>query len=61
MFTKTRLYAIMEKAEAGDRLSRKFDICIVSLIALNVVMVILETVDGFKETYGRFFDVFEFV
>lgn len=61
MFTKTRLYAIMEKAEAGDRLSRTFDICIVSLIALNVVMVILETVDGFKEAYGRFFDVFEFV
>ena len=52
MSAKARLYAIMEKAEEGDRLSRVFDICIVTLIVLNVTMVILETVKGMKEVYG---------
>ena len=59
MSAKARLYAIMEKAEEGDRLSRIFDICIVTLIVLNVTMVILETVKGVKEVYGGFVDGFE--
>ena len=61
MSAKARLYAIMEKAEEGDRLSRVFDICIVTLIVLNVTMVILETVKGMKEVYGGFVDIFEAV
>ncbi len=61
MNAKTRLYAIMEKAEEGDRLSRIVDIFIIILIVLNVTMVILETIEGIKEIYGEFIEFFETV
>ena len=61
MNAKTRLYAIMEKAEEGDRLSRIVDLFIVTIIVLNVTMVILETIEGINETYGEFIEFFETV
>ena len=59
MNAKTHLYAILEKAEEGDRLSRTVDLFIITLIVLNVTMVILETVSGINETYGEFIELFE--
>ena len=61
MTIKTHLYAILEKAEEGDRLSRTVDLFIITLIVLNVTMVILETVEGINETYGEFIERFETV
>ena len=61
MNAKTHLYAILEKAEEGDRLSRTVDLFIIILIVLNVTMVILETVAGINETYGEFIEFFETV
>ena len=49
---KRRTHEILEKAAAGDRTSRTFDICIMSLIVLNVLMVIVETVPWVEERYG---------
>ena len=43
---KRRAYEILEVAAPGDRASRAFDVLIMSLIALNVVALTLETVDS---------------
>ena len=59
MVQKARFYAIMEKAERGDGLSRLFDIGIVMLIVLNVMVVILETVGDIKAHYGGYIESFE--
>jgi voltage-gated potassium channel len=44
MTFKHRIYQILEVAEQGDRLSRLFDVFIISLIGLNVLTFILSTV-----------------
>lgn len=44
MRVKVRLYAILEKAEEGDSVSKAVDVFLVTLIMLNVVVVIVETV-----------------
>ena len=54
-----RLYQIIEKGRANDVASRAFDGFILTLIALNVVMVILETVPEFAVRYRDFFMTFE--
>lgn len=41
---RIRIYQILERAAAGDRISRAFDIFILSLICANVLAVILETI-----------------
>ncbi len=42
---KKRTFEILEKARPGDLASKTFDIFIMSLISLNVLMVILATVN----------------
>ena len=56
---KRRTYEILEKAAAGDRTSRTFDLFIMSLIVLNVLMVIVETVPWVAERYGTILAWFE--
>jgi len=56
---KRRVYAILEKAHEHDLSSRSFDIFIVTLIFLNVIAVILETVQGLAVRYHLFFLAFE--
>ncbi len=41
---KRLIYHVMEEPVEGDRVARCFNFCIVSLILINVVVVILETV-----------------
>ena len=60
MIVKHRIYEIMERAEQGDRASRVFDLFIVSLIALNVAQVIIETVDEIAQDFGPLLAWFEF-
>lgn len=49
---KARIYSILEKHHGQDRSSRVFDIFIVTLILLNVALVIVETVEGFSQSYS---------
>ena len=44
--TKERLFQILEAAKPGDHASRKFDIFILSIIGVNAVAVVLESVES---------------
>lgn len=61
MRLKKRVYEILEVAAPGDRASRLFDIFILSLIALNVVALVAETVTPIYEKSPLFFRGFEVV
>jgi len=56
---KKRLYEILEIAAIRDRISKLFDIFIMSLITLNVIAVILATVERLNLQYQYFFRIFE--
>jgi len=56
---KNRLFEILEVASAGDLPSRLFDIFIMTLISLNVIAVMLETVESLSSRYMLFFRIFE--
>ena len=59
--SKRRIIETVNKAEDGDHLSKGFDIFIMTLIVLNVVAVVLETVSHLYERYHVFFDTFELI
>ncbi len=59
MLNKRRIFETLEKGEGDDRLSKRFDIFILTLILLNVAAVILETVDGVYNTMPEVFYYFE--
>lgn len=56
---KNRIFEILEVASAGDLPSRMFDVFIMSLISLNVIAVILESVKNLSSQYMLFFRMFE--
>jgi len=56
---KNKILKTINKAEGSDRLSRNFDIFIMTLIVLNVLAVITETVESIYTLYKEFFDGFE--
>lgn len=56
---KERIFKILEAASARDSLSRAFDVFITTLISLNVIAVILETVKTLSSQYVLFFRIFE--
>ena len=56
---KKRIFEILEIASIGDSYSRIFDIFIMTLILLNVIAVILETVESLGSRYMLFFETFE--
>jgi voltage-gated potassium channel len=56
---KRRTLAGLEEAQSGDLVSRGVDLFLISLIALNVLAVILETVDFLATRWMTFFDLFE--
>ena len=56
---RKRVFEVLELAETGDLASRICDVCIMSLIAANVLAVILETVPSMGEPYSSFFRLFE--
>jgi voltage-gated potassium channel len=58
---RRRIWEIVEVAGPGDRASRVFDVCILSLIVVNVAAVMLETVDSIAASYGRHLLWFEIV
>jgi voltage-gated potassium channel len=58
---KSRLFEVMETAKPGDLPSRFFSIFMTVLILLNVIAVILETVEGLFLDYRYYFRIFEVV
>ena len=56
---KIRLYEIMERAQAGDVVSRSFDIFLIALVITNVMAAVLETVKGIHDPYAGYFYAFE--
>jgi voltage-gated potassium channel len=59
MTKRRRLYLILQPAQDRDRASRAFDVFILSLIALNVLSIILESVRDLRDSWGVWFDGFE--
>ncbi len=61
MSIKKRIFRTLEIGSGEDRLSKRFDIFLMSLILLNVVAVILETVDSIHNKYLLVFQYFEYL
>ena len=59
--TKKRLHEILDLARAGDRASRAFDVFIISLIVLNVLAFVLQSVQSIDRLCPRFFYAFEVI
>lgn len=56
---KRRIYLMVEKAEPGDKASARFDRFIISVIVINMVVILLETVQYLKQAYAGYFQAFE--
>ncbi|MBQ6175524.1 MAG: ion transporter [Clostridia bacterium] len=56
---KKRIFAIISKADEGDRASKVFDNCIMILIVLSVVSIILESYRNLAQNYAVAFRIFE--
>ena len=56
---KRRVHTLLSVAEAGDRASRSVDVFLATLILLNVLAAILQTVESLYQAWPRFFDNFE--
>ena len=58
---RERAWEIVEAARPGDNASRAFDIAILALIFLNVLAVIIGSVESIQERWGKFLKVFEII
>jgi len=54
-----RAVEVLDKALPGDKLSRAFNVFIVTLISLNVAAVVIDSVPWVAARFGRFFFAFE--
>jgi voltage-gated potassium channel len=59
MTIRERLHLIVQPARQGDRASAVFDVFILSLIALNVLAIILDSVRTLREAWHADFYAFE--
>jgi voltage-gated potassium channel len=59
MKLKIRIWEIVEVAKPGDKASRVFDVAILALIFLNVVAVIIGSVQAVEDSAGAFLNAFE--
>ena len=50
------LFEILEKDDGDNRLSHQFDLFIMVMIVLNMLAVIMETVDNVYLKYSEFFE-----
>lgn len=56
---RERVWQIFTPAKEGDRASVVFDVLIMALIVLNVLAIVLETVEGIRSRAGTAFRIFE--
>jgi len=61
MSLRRRTWEIVEAAKPGDTASRVFDVLILTLIFLNVIAVILGSIQSIQERWSAFLDAFETV
>lgn len=61
MNIQQRAWEIVEVAQKGDRVSRKFDILMLILISANVLAVIIGSIESVQQRWGTFLDVFEII
>ena len=59
MMTKHRMWELLQVAKTGDHVGRRLDIFLLTLIALNVVAVIVGSVDWIEREWARELQVFE--
>ncbi len=59
MINRKRIYEIMEVASPGDNVSRVFDLFILTLISLNIIMLVFETVNSVYRSCMLCFNYFE--
>ena len=59
MSVRNRVYEIIETANPGDRSSRLVDVCILSLILVNVGALVLQSVPEFDQRYKALFQNLE--
>lgn len=57
--TRKRLYLILDAGHAEDPFARATDCILVTLISLNVLAVIFESMPAVYAAYGTYFDAFE--
>ena len=60
MKIRQRCWELLEPGEENDRISKNIDIFLLGLISLNILSVILETVDSLFNQYKILFQYFEF-
>ena len=58
---RTRVFEVVDLAKPGDKLSRAFDYLIMSLIALNLLAVVMETIKSVREVFGAGLLTFEHI
>ena len=58
---RRRVYEVLEVASPDDRLSRIVDFALISLVAANILAIILESIDSLFVRHGSFFASFETV
>ena len=61
MLNKRRIFETLEKGAGDDRLSKRFDVFIMAMILLNVLAVMLETVESIHEQFQIYFEYFEYL
>lgn len=61
MRIKKRTFEILEIAAEDDSVSKAFDIFIITLISLNVLAVVLETVESLYTQFSQVFNTFELI
>ena len=61
MTLRRKLHAVLERSDRGDPVGRLVDLFLILLISLNVICVILETVDWIYDRYAVYFDAIELV
>lgn len=59
MTIQRRVWEIVDVAKPGDRLSRIFDVILITLILLNIAAVIIGSVPSVRQKYGLFLQGFE--
>ena len=59
LYIRSRLWQILEKENDKDKVSVYTDIFLISLIVLNIIAVLLETVDSIYSIFKMHFLIFE--
>ncbi len=58
---KDKIHKLVEKGSHGSKINLLFDYAIMVLIVLNVIAMVLETIQDINQLLGSFFKIFEIV